>query len=541
MRPRNRLTAALKGLRKSNPKAIRRADVTAFPDHWRIPTGSFDLDQYLGGGLKTGGVTMFWGQKSGGKTTTAARICGFAQQLCRNCYRMARRDGWSVFVGLSLVDPQEFDPDTLEPTGAVKGTIEPIIYTRKEAHTYLIDEGYTLDEVNKAIGSRDFFLYSKGEGEDRLYGAVVHMPGGVESVPPTDEELAENPRARWGAKGWCDCYVVRDADGDRLHDPYAEEENQAPSRDLLMEWGYLDKKPPRNSKAHREAIEAWDLDMSLNSYDEVVVNWTDMEGTLDMGWCEKLGVDTKRLLLTLPDSAEEAIDLIAAMIGTMEVDLMVLDSVAQLAPKAELENSAEDWQQGLMARLMNKAIRRWNQGMLSARRHEYRPITQIWINQERVKIGVMFGSPATMPGGLGQGFQVLAEAKWWHGKTETVEEQYGSKKETVSKSIWEELHFKITKMKGGGGRGTRDAQGFYRQSMRDTDVYPAGTVLDHERILKLALDRLVEEDKQGSKKVYRLGDREYTAQSAIGNDLRDDPEFYHAVRQTLLRMVLSEN
>jgi RecA/RadA recombinase len=518
-RTRNRLKAAMDLLHKSNPKAIRRADIASLPTRY-FPTGSFDLDHRLGGGLRVGGVTMFWGEKSGGKTSSAARICGIAQGFCRNCYRKAHRDAWVVMEGL-ISEPTEEDLRD-QVRDAIKQTESH--RTRVEAHEHVVDLGYEMT----GKGSSSFVVYEKEDGGVKVYALVSRIAGDVESVPNPDD-----PDERWNAKGWCDCHSTPNPnpefEGSPLYDP------EAPDRDQLMVWGYLDKKVPLNSKAHREALDAWRLSLTLNSYDEVIVNWVDMEGTLDLEWIAKLGVDVKRLYITLPDSAEECIDLCATMLATMDVDLQVIDSIATLTPTKELEESASDWQQGLMARLMNKAVRRWNQHMLHAKRHELKPLTQIWINQERVKIGVMFGSPATMPGGLGQGFQVINEVKWRHGKTETTSEQYGAKNEAIEMAVWEELQFEITKSKSGGMRKTR---GNYRMACRDTATYPAGTVLDHERITKLALARLVKQDKKGSKKIYKLGDREYTSQSAIGNDLMEDKELYEMVRGVLLELEL---
>lgn len=521
-RPRNRLTAALKVLHKEKPKAVRRSDKTAFPSRWKIPSGSFDLDHRLGGGIKVGGVTMYWGEKSGGKTTTALRNVAHAQAMCRNCWRPARADRWTVVKGLIAQPTEESLVDIL------KDATEGI--SRREAHDLLVEEGYELvpyhDEapLGTSVG-----IYGKEDGVDVVTAAVIRIPGLIEDVPPPE---GTNKDERWTARGWCDCALLPDPEheGERMYAP-EEGSEEYDQRDQLIDWGYLDKKPPLNSKAHREARDEMLLDLALNSYEEVVCNWVDMEGTLDLDWATKLGVRVKRLLLTLPDSAEEAIDIIAALCGTAEVDLQIIDSIAQLAPQKELASSVEDWQQGLMARLMNKAIRIWNQGIISARRHEYRALTQIWINQKRVSIGVMFGSPDTMPGGLGQGFQVVSEVKWRHGKTEKTEEQYGAKHEKIERAVWETLHFEVTKSKGNAAKGLK---GNYRQAMSDTDAYPAGTVLDYERVFKLAMDRLVEQRKKGSKKVYVLGDREYTSQSAISADMQDDPAFYHEVRSTLL-------
>ncbi len=495
--------------------SCRRAATSILGIDRRIPTGAIDLDYALGGGLKVGNVTLFWGKKSGGKTSSALRTCGEAQNVCRNCFRRARRDGWVTVVGLKAEKPgdcfkqvHEWDANSALTRGAV--------------HEKLIKDGYSIHPIMEDVDEVLTVIYVKGD----TYAMAIHTGGDVESIRPSEAELEEDPEARWEARGFCDCFARK------LYDP------EEPSIDELMEMGLIEgsSKPAKKSKKHRAALEAWNEGMSLNSYNEMVVAWFDEEMTLDIDWATKLGVDTDRLLLIWSNSAEEAIDIMAGLIFTGEVDLLAIDSIAQLTPKKELTESAEAWQQGLAARLMNKAIRRWNKESANVVRYGKRPVTQIWINQEREKIGVMFGSPATMPGGKGQGFQVVSEIKFRHGATETVEELWGAKdkNESITIPVWEEFIFKVTKSKGGHGVGLRDVEGSYRQAMRDTDAYCAGTVIDWERVFKMSLKYLVEQEKKGSASKYKLGGREYTSQAAILTDLRDDVHFYDAVRQSIL-------
>ncbi len=121
--------------------------------------------------------------------------------------------------------------------------------------------------------------------------------------------------------------------------------------------------------------------------------YIDAEHALDMGYAAKLGVDTGTLLLSQPNSAEEGLEIVENLTRTKEVALIVIDSVAALVPKAELEGEMGDSHVGLQARLMGQALRK-----LVALTHETNTLI-FFINQTRLKIGVMFGNPTTTSGG----------------------------------------------------------------------------------------------------------------------------------------------
>ena len=87
--------------------------------------------------------------------------------------------------------------------------------------------------------------------------------------------------------------------------------------------------------------------------------WFDVEGVWENKWAKTLGVNTKDLLLAWPETAEEVIDVGKAILKTGECDLLVIDSLARMTPSVEVEESAEKWQQGLLARLLNKMLRSW--------------------------------------------------------------------------------------------------------------------------------------------------------------------------------------
>ena len=119
----------------------------------------------------------------------------------------------------------------------------------------------------------------------------------------------------------------------------------------------------------------------------------DAEHALDPTYARKLGVDIDNLILSQPDSGEQALEIAAALVNTSAVDLIVIDSVAALVPRAELEGDMGDAHVGLQARLMSQALRKLTG--LVARTNT----CLVFINQLREKIGVMFGNPETTTGG----------------------------------------------------------------------------------------------------------------------------------------------
>src|ERR1700691_2092003 len=124
-----------------------------------------------------------------------------------------------------------------------------------------------------------------------------------------------------------------------------------------------------------------------------VVAFIDAEHALDPTYARKLGVDVDNLLVSQPDSGEQALEIAAALIASGALDVVVIDSVAALVPKAELEGEMGDSHMGLHARLMSQALRKLT-GVVGKT-----GTCMVFINQIREKIGVMFGSPETTTGG----------------------------------------------------------------------------------------------------------------------------------------------
>lgn len=124
-----------------------------------------------------------------------------------------------------------------------------------------------------------------------------------------------------------------------------------------------------------------------------IAAFIDAEHALDPQYAKRLGVDIENLLISQPDNGEQALDIAEALVRSGAIDVIVIDSVAALVPKAEIEGEMGDSHVGLHARLMSQALRKLT-GIISKSR-----TTTIFINQIREKIGIMFGNPETTTGG----------------------------------------------------------------------------------------------------------------------------------------------
>ena len=124
-----------------------------------------------------------------------------------------------------------------------------------------------------------------------------------------------------------------------------------------------------------------------------IAAFIDAEHALDPVYAKKLGVDIDNLLISQPDTGEQALDIVEALVRSGAIDIIVVDSVAALVPKAEIEGDMGDAHVGILARLMSQAMRKLT-GVISKSR-----TTAIFINQIREKVGVIYGNPETTTGG----------------------------------------------------------------------------------------------------------------------------------------------
>jgi recombination protein RecA len=153
-----------------------------------------------------------------------------------------------------------------------------------------------------------------------------------------------------------------------------------------------------------------------------VAAFVDVEHALDPQWAQTLGVNLDDLLVSQPDTGEQALEVVEALVRSGGIDLVVVDSVAALVPRAELEGDMGDAQIGLQARLMSQALRKLT-GVVSKSK-----TTVLFTNQLRLKVGIMFGNPETTPGGLALKF--YASVRMDVRKIETLKKNtvpYGSR------------------------------------------------------------------------------------------------------------------
>lgn len=126
---------------------------------------------------------------------------------------------------------------------------------------------------------------------------------------------------------------------------------------------------------------------------EGIAAFIDVEHALDPSYAKKLGVDTENLLISQPDSGEQALEIAELLVRSNALDVIIIDSVAALVPRAELEGEMGDSHVGLQARLMSQALRKLTGAISNSK------TCTIFVNQLRMKIGVMFGNPEVTPGG----------------------------------------------------------------------------------------------------------------------------------------------
>ncbi len=125
-----------------------------------------------------------------------------------------------------------------------------------------------------------------------------------------------------------------------------------------------------------------------------VAAFVDAEHALDPEYAKKIGVKIDQLLISQPDTGEQALDIVESLVKSGGIDVIIVDSVAALTPRAEIEGEMDQQHMGLQARLMSHALRKLTAIVAKSK------TTVIFINQLRMKIGIMFGNPETTPGGM---------------------------------------------------------------------------------------------------------------------------------------------
>jgi recombination protein RecA len=265
-------------------------------------------------------------------------------------------------------------------------------------------------------------------------------------------------------------------------------------------------KPIQNQDEKPEDFKRRISQYEENSYQQFKAMLVDMEGAFDRAWAQKLGLRPGALMYTRPNSAEEAIDIYVDMILSAAVDLIIIDSLAAMTPAEEIEKGAAEATQGLLARKLGLWNRKVSVAMNSIR-NDYRHFpTQIWINQEREKIGgTGWGDNSVCPGGKSQLFSASTIIKMWTEKCEL---------ETLDDDLPEEHRAKV---------GSTIKMGIKIEKCRVAPpryqaTYPmiisgdrAGQIDDTKYFLAMCEKfGLVRTEGEGAKKKWWVGDQEYS-------------------------------
>jgi len=256
------------------------------------------------------------------------------------------------------------------------------------------------------------------------------------------------------------------------------------------------------------------------------VVYIDVEGTYEGTWGRNLGCDPEKLLLSRPDHAEQALDILEALIRSRECDVIILDSIAFLTPAKEIEKSVSEDMVGAQARVSGKAVRKFVSAMNAVGNMSgdcWKP-TIFLTNQLRMKVGLLFGNPETQPGGLAWGFAASNEVRVNQGKYKMDEES--------GRPLYVDIPFKVDKNK----TAVPKMEGNFRMMLSDTETKLKGQIAD-EGYIVAQLERLGLLTGSGSS--WKIGERSWKGKIHIERQLETDPEFSHEMRALLMAVLLA--
>lgn len=250
------------------------------------------------------------------------------------------------------------------------------------------------------------------------------------------------------------------------------------------------------------------------------------EGAFDSDWSQRVGVDLQMLPLSQPEYSEQVVDIGEQLIRSKSVDFILLDSIAAMTPSDEIEKSAEEWQQGLAARINNKCWRKWQAAMNEVYRETEIPVTILLINQLRLKIGVMYGDPATKPGGKGQDFVTSTEVKFLGAKYDFEE---AKDKETAPNSVT--LRFKVEKNKTAPAK----MEGEYEMAVKDFGEYKKGEIIEEKFVIKKLEDANILTKKSGTS--WWMFDKEFKSKGDLIDHWIKNEENFRVVKAQLIKVL----
>lgn len=239
-----------------------------------------------------------------------------------------------------------------------------------------------------------------------------------------------------------------------------------------------------------------------------IAAYVDAEHALDPDYAKKIGVKVDELLISQPDTGEQALEIVETLVRSNAVDVVVVDSVAALVPKAEIEGEMGDSHMGLQARLMSQALRKLT-GIVSKSK-----TTVIFINQTRMKIGIVFGNPETTTGGVALKFYASVR----------IEIRRAAQIKQGDKIIGNRVKVKIVKNKVAAPFRTCEFDIMYNEG-----ISISGDTLDIATTYRVI-------DKKGNSYLYgeeKLG----VGREAAKRFLSDNPKLLEKIRKQVLEVV----
>lgn len=239
-----------------------------------------------------------------------------------------------------------------------------------------------------------------------------------------------------------------------------------------------------------------------------IAAFVDAEHALDPDYARKIGVKVDELLISQPDTGEQALEIVETLVRSNAVDVVVIDSVAALVPKAEIEGEMGDSHMGLQARLMSQALRKLT-GIVSKSK-----TIVIFINQTRMKIGIVFGNPETTTGGVALKFYSSVR----------IEIRRAAQIKQGDKIIGNRVKVKIVKNKVAAPFRTTEFDIMYNEG-----ISVSGDTLDTGVVYKVV-------DKKGNSYMYgeeKLG----VGREAAKRYLRENPKLLEKIRKQVIEIV----
>ncbi|MFH2018967.1 MAG: recombinase RecA [bacterium] len=239
-----------------------------------------------------------------------------------------------------------------------------------------------------------------------------------------------------------------------------------------------------------------------------IAAFVDAEHALDPDYAKKIGVNVNELLISQPDTGEQALEIVDTLVHSNAVDVIVIDSVAALVPRAEIEGDMGDSHMGLQARLMSQALRKLT-GIISKSK-----TVVIFINQTRMKIGIVFGNPETTTGGVALKFY----------SSMRIEVRRAAQIKQGDKVIGNRVKVKVVKNKVAAPFRTTEFDIMYNEGISVT-----GDVLDTAVVYKVV-------DKKGNS--YLFGEEKIgVGREAAKRYLRENPKLLEKIRKQVLEAV----